>query len=103
MARRKNKEENNNTNIMGDIASEVISEITETNSEPSQVEEITIEIGSKVKIRPDIPNDIMGRRIHNGIKNYVYTVLAVRTDKYCTIECLTYVFTLHQKDLILVK
>lgn len=126
MARRRKTEEtnpevNNNTNIVEENVSELTSETTITNSEPIeidmanqelpeeptagllQVEELTIEKGSRVKIKPGTPNDIMGRRIHNGIKNYVYTVLAVRTDGYCTIECLTYVFTLHKKDLDLVK
>lgn len=101
-----NPEVNNNTNIPEENVSEVNSESTESNIEPAEIpviEEPTIQKGSRVKIKPGIANDIMGRRIHNGIKNYVYTVLAVRTDGYCTIECLTYVFTLPSKDLDLVK
>ena len=118
-----NPEVNNNTNIPEENNSEVNSETTVTNSEPitidlsnqelpenpttglSQVasEEPTLQIGSKVKINPAIGNDMVGRRIHNGIKNYVYTVKTVRDDGYCTIECLTYVFTLHKNDLNLVK
>lgn len=117
-----NPEVNDNINIPEENASEVNSETTVTNSESIEInmenqelpenptagllqveENPTIKTGSRVKIKPGIPNDMMGRRIHNGIKNYVYTVLAVRTDGYCTIECLTYVFTLHSKDLDLVK
>lgn len=118
-----NPEVNNNTNMPEKNNSEVNSETTVTNSEPisidmsnqelpenvtaglSQVidEEPAIVTGSKVKIKTGIGNDMIGRRIHNGIKNYVYTVLAVRSDDYCTIECLTYTFTLHKNDLILIK
>lgn len=116
-----NPEVNNNTNIPEENVPEVNSETTVTNSEPTeidmsnqelpenptagllQVEEPTIKIGSKVKIKPTVGHDTIGRRIHNGIKNYVYTVKVARPDGYCTIECLTYVFTLSSKDLDLVK
>ena len=102
MGRRKKTEEtnpevNNNTNIPEENTSEVNSETTTTNPEPA------IQMGSRVKIKSGVSSDMMGRRIHNGIKNYVYTVLAVRSDDYCTIECLTYVLTLHKNDLILVE
>ena len=127
MGRRKteetNPEVNNNTNIPEENIPEVNSETTVTNSEPTTIdmsnqelpenptaglsqivnEEPAIVIGSRVKINPSVGNDIVGRRIHNGIKNYVYTVKVVRDDGYCTIECLTYIFTLHKKDLNLVK
>lgn len=62
----------------------------------------TISIGSRVKINPSVSNDCVGRRIHNGVKNYTYTVKSVRTDGFCTVECLTYVFTVNKKDLILI-
>ena len=65
------------------------------------VEELKKEykVGAKVKVKSYVSNDIIGRRIHNGIKNYVYTIIAVRPDKHCTIECLTYQFTLANDDL----
>lgn len=118
-----NPEVNNNTNIPEENASELTSETTSTNSEPTNIdlsnqelpenptaglsqvisEEPILQIGSRVKINPNVSNDIVGRRIHNGIKNYAYTVKVVREDGYCTIECLTYVFTLHKNDLTIIK
>lgn len=66
-----------------------------------QTEVPEIIVGSRVKINKEIGHDMLGRRIHNGIKNYVYTVKAVRPDNYCTIECLAYQFTLAKSDLSL--
>ena len=111
MARRKKVEENNNTNIPEENTPEVNSETTATITEPTEnqepqensVDENEITVKSRVKIKSGVENDMLGRRIHNGIKNYVYTVLAVRNDGYCTIECLTYVFTLSKDNLILVR
>lgn len=62
-----------------------------------------LKVGDRVKIKPEVGNDIVGRRIHNGIKNYLYTVKNVRDDGYVTIECLTYIFTLNKKDLEFIK
>jgi len=62
-----------------------------------------LKVGDRVKINPNIGNDIVGRRIHNGIKNYLYTVKNIRDDGYVTIECLTYVFTLNKKDLEFIR
>lgn len=67
------------------------------------VEEDVLKSGDRVKIKPGVGSDIVGRRIHNGIKNYLYTVKNVRDDGYVNIECLTYVFTLHKKDLDIIK
>lgn len=80
-------------------------DLKEIQEEVKKIEEITnaIRVGDRVKIKPEVGNDIVGRRIHNGIKNYLYTVKAVRNDGYITIECLTYVFTLSNKDLEFIK
>ena len=65
--------------------------------------EKTLKVGDRVKVNKEIDSDILGRRIHNGIKNYLYTVKNVREDGYVTIECLTYIFTLPVKDLVLMQ
>lgn len=56
-------------------------------------------VGDKVKIKPNVETDTLGRRIHNGIRNYTYRVLAVRPDGFISIECLTYAF-LVRKDQV---
>lgn len=56
-------------------------------------------INDKVKINSNIENDIMGRRIHNGLKNYTYRVLSVRIDGMLIVECLTHCFTLRPEDV----
>lgn len=60
------------------------------------------EVGAKVKVHKDVGTDIIGRRIHNGIKNYTYTIKVVRPDGYITIECMAYQFTVAMKDVDLV-
>ena len=66
---------------------------------PEKIIEDVINVGDRVKIKSDVSNDMLGRRIHNGIKNYNYTVKVVRPDNYLIIECLTYVFTLHKDEV----
>ena len=56
-------------------------------------------IGDKVKIKPDVSNDMLGRRIHNGVKNYQYKIHNIRDDGYCTVICLTHCFTLKLTQL----
>lgn len=70
--------------------------------EKENVEEPVNDIvkGDKVKIDPKLSNDMLGRRIHNGVKNYTYTVLNVRNDGFCSVECLTHVFCVNKKHLI---
>lgn len=60
------------------------------------------EVGAKVKIHKDVGTDIVGKRIHNGIKNYTYTIQAVRPDSFLTIGCMAYQFTVARKDVDLV-
>lgn len=52
-----------------------------------------------VKINADVSNDMLGRRIHSGIKNYNYRVKLVRPDNYLVIECLTYTFILFKTEV----
>lgn len=105
------------------VLKDLVGETTVTDSEPvtvdmpkdelpEEVQNMHVEVkeekeelkaGDRVKIKPDVGNDIVGRRIHNGIKNYLYTVKNVRDDGYVNIECLTYIFTLHKKDLEVIK
>lgn len=59
--------------------------------------------GDRVKIKGDTTTDCMGRRIHNGLRNYLYTVRNVRPDKIACVECLTHVFNIKLTDLEKVK
>ena len=58
-----------------------------------------LKVGDVVKLKSDVETDTLGRRIHNGIRNYTYRVLAVRPDGFISIECLTYAF-LVRKDQV---
>lgn len=64
-----------------------------------EAERKEIKVGDRVKIKPNVETDTLGRRIHNGIRNYTYNVLAVRPDGFISIECLTYAF-LVRKDQV---
>lgn len=55
--------------------------------------------GDRVKLHNDIKFDLLGRRIHNGIRNYHYRVLSVRIDGMLVIECLTHCFTVKPTDV----
>ncbi len=55
--------------------------------------------GDKVKVNGSTNTDTMGRRIHNGLKNYTYTVRSVRPDGIACVECLTHVFHVKMADL----
>lgn len=82
---------------------ELPKEIQNMHVEVKEEKDEGLKVGDRVKIKPEVGNDIVGRRIHNGIKNYLYTVKNVRDDGYVTIECLTYIFTLNKKDLEFIK
>ena len=58
-----------------------------------------IKPGDYVKINEDVKFDIVGRRIHAGIRNYNYRVLSVRIDGVVIIECLTHCFTVKPTDV----
>lgn len=82
---------------------ELPKEVQNMHVEVKEEKDEGLKVGDRVKIKPEVGNDIVGRRIHNGIKNYLYTVKNVRDDGYVTIECLTYIFTLNKKDLEFIK
>ena len=58
-----------------------------------------IKPGDYVKLNEDVKFDIVGRRIHAGIRNYNYRVLSVRIDGMIIIECLTHCFTVKPTDV----
>lgn len=55
--------------------------------------------GDHVKIKADVKFDLLGRRIHAGLKGYNYRILSVRADGMLIIECLTHCFTMQPKDV----
>ena len=58
-----------------------------------------IKLGDAVKIKPEVSNDMLGRRIHNGVKNYRYIVKLVRDEGYLVLACLTYQFILRPEEV----
>ena len=58
-----------------------------------------IKPGDYVKLNDDVKFDVVGRRIHAGIRNYNYRVLSVRIDDMLIIECLTHCFTVKPTDV----
>ena len=76
----------NNENEMNNLSIE-----EESNTE--------IKPGDYVKINEYVKFDIVGRRIHAGIRNYNYRVLSVRIDGMIIIECLTHCFTVKPTDV----
>lgn len=95
-----NMEENaENTENIENVEENISSEIKEIHmDEPVETEDI-IKVGDRVKIN-NIGMDTVGRRIHLGVKNYVYTVKNIRPDGIACIECLTHVFNVKVSDLI---
>lgn len=77
----------------------VVEEVVEKVEEVAKAEATPIKIGDHVKINNDIEYDMFGKRIHNGIKNYNYTVKLVRVDGYLVVECLTHSFVIKQSDV----
>ena len=76
----------NNENEMNNLSIE-----EESNTE--------IKPGDYVKLNDDVKFDVVGRRIHAGIRNYNYRVLSVRIDDMLIIECLTHCFTVKPTDV----
>lgn len=85
--------EKENTNTETENVSEENVETTETNNDT------TFKVGDRVKVDKLLSSDILGRRIHNGLKNYVYTIKVVRPDGIAHIECMTYEFDVHTHNL----
>ena len=75
-----------------------LSNDTEKNNIEEHVDEI--KPGDRVKISKNVSTDTIGRRIHAGVKNYVYTVRSVRPDGIACVECLTHVFNVKIANLI---
>lgn len=57
------------------------------------------EPGEIVRLKPDVKFDLLGRRIHAGLKGYNYRILSVRVDGMLVIECLTHCFTVQPTDV----
>ena len=57
------------------------------------------EPGDTVRLKPDVKFDLLGRRIHAGLKGYNYRILSVRVDGMLVIECLTHCFTVQPTDV----
>lgn len=69
--------------------------------EDVKIETVTLKPGDKVKIKENVGNDTLGRRIHPGVQKYVYTVRSIRPDGVACVECLTHIFNVDLKDLII--
>lgn len=78
----------------------VSNETEELNNLSNKETEIPeIKPGDHVKLHSDVKFDLLGRRIHNGIRGYNYRVLSVRVDGMLVIECLTHCFTVQPTDI----
>lgn len=87
------EQEGTETEEMNNLSNEPVEE------QPVEPVDTDFKPGDRVKLG-DIKNDTLGRRIHNGIKNYVYTIRSIRPDGVACIECLTHVFNVKLSDLI---
>lgn len=91
---------NENEN-MNNLSIEEKEEKQEEPKEDVKIETVTLKPGDKVKIKEDVGNDTLGRRIHPGVQKYVYTVRSIRPDGVACVECLTHVFNVDLQDLII--
>lgn len=73
--------------------------IKETQNNVEEPVNADLKIGDRVKVNGSTNTDTMGRRIHNGLKNYVYTIRSIRPDGIACIECLTHVFHVKLVDI----
>lgn len=69
----------------------------ETKEKPRK--EKIFRVGDYVKLNKDIKFDLLGRRIHPGLRNYKYRILSIRVDGMLIIECLTHCFTVQPTDV----
>ena len=106
----KNENEETSTNENPEVSSVIMDEPVTTEEVNEHIEEtkkaeevINLKIGDRVRIKEGIGNDMLGRRIHNGIRNYLYKIINIRNDGYCTITCLTHTFTLKLSQLEKIK
>lgn len=86
---------------MNNLSIEEKEERQEEPKEDIKTETVTLKPGDKVKIKEDVGNDTLGRRIHPGVQKYVYTVRSIRPDGVVCVECLTHVFNVDLQDLII--
>lgn len=91
-----NKNEN-----MNNLSIEEKEEKQEEPKEDVKIETVTLKPGDKVKIKENVGNDTLGRRIHPGVQKYVYTIRSIRPDGVACVECLTHVFNVDLQDLII--
>lgn len=78
----------------------VSNEAEELNNLSNKETEIPeIKPGDHIKLHNDVKFDLLGRRIHAGIRNYNYRVLSIRVDGMLVIECLTHCFTVKPTDV----
>lgn len=78
----------------------VSNEAEELNNLSNKETEIPeIKPGDHIKLHNDVKFDLLGRRIHAGIRNYNYRVLSIRIDGMLVIECLTHCFTVKPTDV----
>lgn len=91
---------NENEN-MNNLSIEEKEEKQEEPKEDVKIETVTLKPGDKVKIKENVGNDTLGRRIHPGVQKYVYTVRSIRPDGVACVECLTHVFNVDLQDLII--
>lgn len=82
-------ENNELNNLLNEPAEDIMEELGKTN----------FKNGDRVKVKKDINTDTMGRRIHNGLKNYTYTIRTIRPDGVACIACLTHIFNVKLTDL----
>lgn len=62
-----------------------------------------LRVGDHVKLNKDVKFDLLGRRIHPGLRNYKYRILSIRVDGMLIIECLTHCFTVKPTDVEVVE
>lgn len=86
---------------MNNLSIEEKEEKQEEPKEDVKIETITLKPGDKVKIKEEVGNDTLGRRIHPGVQKYVYTIRSIRPDGVACVECLTHVFNVNLQDLII--
>lgn len=90
------KPDDNQENDVEPVSNEIEKKDNLSNKETEITE---IKPGDTVKIKKDVKFDLLGRRIHEGLRGYNYRVLSVRIDGMLVIECLTHCFTVQPTDV----
>lgn len=81
--------------------SEDVPDIKVETVDTSELESTSVDfkVGDNVKLNKDVKFDLLGKRIHEGLRNYKYRILSVRVDGMLIIECLTHCFTVKPEDV----